>query len=78
MTTNLLTEAKVAARIGRHRYLVALDRAAGRLTPQIEYAQTPTQTVRLYTEVELHRYDQWLREKNLAPYRKTKKGRRKR
>lgn len=78
MTTNLLTEAKVAARIGRHRYLVALDRAAGHLTPEIEYTQTPTQTVRLYTESEMRRYDEWLREKNLAPYQKTKKGRRKR
>lgn len=74
MTTNLLTEAKVAARIGRHRYLVALDRSAGRLTPEIEYSQTQTQTVRLYTEAEMRRYDGWLREKNLAPYRKTKKG----
>lgn len=68
MTTNLLTEAKVAARIGRHRYLVALDRTAGRLTPEIEYAQTPTQTVRLYTEAEMRRYDAWLRETTRAPY----------
>lgn len=68
MTTNLLTEAKVADRIGRHRYLVALDRAAGHLTPEIEYAQTPTQTVRLYTEAEMRRYDQWLRETHRAPY----------
>lgn len=68
MTTNLLTEAKVAARIGRHRYLVALDRAAGQITPEIEYAQTPTQTVRLYTEAEMRRYDQWLRETARAPY----------
>lgn len=68
MTTNLLTEAKVAARIGRHRYLVALDRAAGRLTPEIEYAQTSTQTVRLYTEAEMRRYDRWLRTTRRAPY----------
>lgn len=74
MPENLLTEAKVAARIGRHRYLVARDRAAGHLTPEIEYPQTPTQTVRLYTETEVRRYDTWLREKNLDPYRKTKKG----
>nr|DAV51076.1 MAG TPA: hypothetical protein [Caudoviricetes sp.] len=68
MTTNLLTEAKVAARIGRHRYLVALDRAAGHLTPEIEYAQTPTQTVRLYTETEMRRYDAWLQKTHRAPY----------
>lgn len=68
MTTNLLTEAKVAASIGRHRYLVALDRAAGRLTPEIEYAQTQTQTVRLYTETEMRRYNQWLRKTHRAPY----------
>lgn len=74
MPENLMTENKVAAHIGRHRYLVALDRAAGHLTPQIEYAITPTKTARLYTEAEVTRYDQWLREKNLAPYRKTKKG----
>lgn len=74
MPENLLTEAKVAARIGRHRYLVARDRAAGHLTPEIEYQQTHTKTVRLYTEAEVRRYDAWLREKNLAPYRATKKG----
>lgn len=68
MPTNLLTEAKVAARIGRHRYLVSRDRAAGNLTPELEYAQTPAQTVRLYTETEMHRYDQWLRENHRAPY----------
>lgn len=68
MTTNLLTEAKVAARIGRHRYLVALDRAAGHITPEIEYTQTPTQTVRLYTETEMRRYDQWLQKNRRAPY----------
>lgn len=74
MPENLLTEAKVAARIGRHRYLVARDRAAGHLTPQIEYAQTATNAVRLYTEAEVRRYDAWLRDKNLAPYKATKKG----
>lgn len=74
MPENLLTEAKVAARIGRHRYLVARDRAAGHLTPKIEYAQNATKTARLYTEAEVRRYDEWLREKNLAPYRATKKG----
>ena len=74
MPENLLTEAKVAARIGRHRYLVARDRAAGHLTPKIEYAQNSKKTARLYTEAEVRRYDTWLREKNLAPYRKTKKG----
>lgn len=74
MPENLLTEAKVAARIGRHRYLVSRDRAAGHLTPEIEYATTPTKTIRLYTEAEVSRYDSWLREKNLAPYRATKKG----
>jgi hypothetical protein len=68
MPTNLLTEAKVATRIGRHRYLVALDRAAGRITPEIEYSQTETQTVRLYTEAEMRRYDQWLRTTHRAPY----------
>lgn len=68
MAANLLPEAKVAARIGRHRYLVALDRAAGKLAPEIEYSQTPTQTVRLYTEAEMRRYDQWLRETHRAPY----------
>lgn len=74
MTTKLLTEAKLAARIGRHRYLVALDRAAGRLTPEIEYSQTHTQTVRLYTETEMRRYDAWLHETHRAPYnRKTTK-----
>lgn len=74
MTTNLLTEAKVAARIGRHRYLIALDRAAGHITPEIEYFQTPTQTVRLYTETEMRRYDQWLQKTHRAPYnRKTTK-----
>lgn len=74
MPENLMTEAKVAARIGRHRYLVARDRAAGHLTPEIEYQQTQTKTVRLYTETGVSRYDAWLREKNLAPYRATKKG----
>lgn len=74
MPENLMTEAKVAARSGRHRYLVARDRSAGHLTPEIEYQQTPTKTVRLYTETEVSRYDAWLREKNLAPYRATKKG----
>lgn len=74
MTTNLLTEAKVAALIGRHRYLVALDRAAGHLTPEIEYAQTSTQIVRLYTEPEMRRYDAWLQKTHRAPYnRKTTK-----
>lgn len=68
MPENLMTENKVAARIGRHRYLVALDRAAGRLTPEIEYSQTPTQTVRLYTEAEMHRYDEWLQKTHRAPY----------
>lgn len=74
MPENLMTENKVAARIGRHRYLVARDRAAGNLTPEIEYALTATKTARLYTEAEVIRYDAWLREKNLAPYRATKKG----
>lgn len=74
MPKNLMTENKVAARIGRHRYLVARDRAAGHLTPEIEYQQTNTKTVRLYTEAEVTRYDAWLREKNLSPYRATKKG----
>ena len=74
MPENLMTEAKVAARIGRHRYLVARDRAAGHLTPKIEYTQNSQKTVRLYTEAEVSRYDAWLREKNLAPYRKTEKG----
>lgn len=74
MPETLMTEAKVAARIGRHRYLVARDRAAGHLTPEIEYQGAGARTVRLYTETELRRYDQWLREKNLAPYRGAKKG----
>lgn len=74
MPENLMTEAKVAARIGRHRYLVSRDRAAGHLTPEIEYQQTQTKTARLYTETEVSRYDAWLRKKNLAPYRATKKG----
>ena len=74
MPETLMTEAKVAARIGRHRYLVALDRAAGHLTPEIEYAQNSQKTARLYTEAEVRRYDAWLREKNLSPYRATKKG----
>lgn len=74
MPETLMTEAKVAARIGRHRYLVACDRAAGHLTPEIEYQQTQTKTVRLYTEAEVRRYDEWLRKKNLSPYRATKKG----
>lgn len=74
MPENLLTEAKVAARLGRHRYLVARDRAAGHLTPEIEYQQANTKTVRLYTEAEVRRYDAWLREKNLSPYRPPKKG----
>lgn len=74
MPENLMTEAKVAERIGRHRYLVARDRATGHLTPKIEYAQNATKTARLYTEAEVSRYDAWLRDKNLAPYRKTKKG----
>lgn len=64
----LLTENKVAARIGRHRYLVARDRANGHLTPEIEYQQAKTKTVRLYTEAEVARYDAWLREKGYAPY----------
>lgn len=68
MPQSLLTEAKVAARIGRHRYLVARDRTNNRLTPEIEYAQTPTQTVRLYTEAEMRRYDAWLRDTRRAPY----------
>lgn len=67
---SLLTENKVAARIGRHRYLVARDRAAGHLAPEIEYQQTKTKTVRLYTEAEMRRYDAWLREKGLAPYKR--------
>lgn len=74
MPENLMTENKVAARIGRHRYLVARDRANGNLTPEIEYAITPTKTARLYTEAEVRRYDSWLRDKNLAPYKATKKG----
>lgn len=65
---SLLTENKVAARIGRHRYLVARDRINGRLTPEVEYQQTPRLTVRLYTEAEADRYDRWLRENNRAPY----------
>lgn len=65
---NLLTENKVASRIGRHRYLVALDRAAGHITPELEYIQTPKITVRLYTEAEMHRYDAWLRKTGRAPY----------
>lgn len=65
---SLLTENKVAARIGRHRYLVARDRAAGHLTPEVEYQQTETKTVRLYAEAEMHRYDAWLRENSRAPY----------
>lgn len=73
MPETLMTEAKVAARIGRHRYLVARDRAAGHLTPEIEYPRDDTKTARLYTEAEVARYDAWLRDKNLAPYRKTKK-----
>lgn len=68
MSKNLMTENKVAARVGRHRYLVALDRVAGRLTPEVEYQQTPHLYVRLYTEAEADRYDQWLRETNRAPY----------
>lgn len=78
MPETLMTEAKVAARVGRHRYLVSRDRAAGHLTPKIEYAQNATKTARLYTEAEVRRYDEWLREKNLSPYRATKKGGRKR
>lgn len=78
MPENLMTEAKVAARVGRHRYLVARDRADGHLTPKIEYAQNSQKTARLYTEAEVRRYDAWLREKNLAPYKATKKGGRKR
>ena len=74
MPENLMTENKVAARIGRHRYLVARDRAAGNLTPEIEYSQTATKTVHLYTEAEVRRYDEWLRDKNMAPYKATKKG----
>ena len=68
MPETLMTEAKVAARIGRHRYLAARDRAAGHLTPEIEYQQTKAKTIRLYTETEMHRYDQWLRENHRAPY----------
>lgn len=65
---SLLTENKVAARIGRHRYLVARDRAAGHLTPEVEYQQTETKTVRLYTEAEADRYTRWLRKNNRSPY----------
>lgn len=68
MPKNLMTESKMAIRIGRHRYLVARDRAAGRLTPEVEYQQTPHLYVRLYTEAEADRYDQWLRDTNRAPY----------
>lgn len=70
MPVKLLTESKVAARIGRHRYLVARDRAAGHITPMTEYEQTTNLTVRLYTEREMRRYDQWLRETRRAPYNK--------
>lgn len=68
MPENLMTENKVAARIGRHRYLVARDRAAGHLTPKIEYTQNASRTVRLYTEAEASRYDAWLQKTHRAPY----------